>query len=39
LAFGDPVAEPEAAMTFPLLFKAARAIDLLLAAVVLVAFS
>jgi hypothetical protein len=40
LASGDPVAESEAAMTAPaLLFKAARALDLLLAAVVLVAFS
>jgi hypothetical protein len=41
LACGDPVADAEAAMTAApaLLFKAARALDLLLAAVVLVAFS
>jgi hypothetical protein len=39
---GDPVADPEAVMTAAapaLLFKAARALDLLLTAVVLVAFS
>ena len=35
-----PTAEPEAAMTAsPALFKAIRALDVLLAAVVLVAFS
>jgi hypothetical protein len=40
MASGDPVVEPEAAMTAPtLLFKAVRTLDLLLAAVVLVAFS
>jgi hypothetical protein len=38
LASGDPVADPEAAMTVSLL-KAVRAIDLLLAAIVVVAFS
>jgi hypothetical protein len=41
LSPGDPVAEPEAAMTASpaMLFKAVRAIDLLLAAIVVVAFS
>jgi hypothetical protein len=42
LAFGDPVADPEAAMSAAspaLLFKAVRALDLLLAAIVVVAFS
>jgi hypothetical protein len=38
---GDPVAEPEAAMTAnsAALFKAARVLDVLLAALVVVAFS
>jgi hypothetical protein len=42
LASGDPVADSEAAMTAAspaLLFKAVRALDLLLAAIVVVAFS
>jgi hypothetical protein len=39
LASGDPVADTEAVMTTATLFKAVRALDLLLAAVVLVAFS
>jgi hypothetical protein len=42
LADGDPVADAEAAMTAAspvLLFKAVRAIDLLLAAILVVAFS
>jgi hypothetical protein len=39
LASGDPVAALEAAMTKPALLKAVRAFDLLLAAIVVVAFS
>jgi hypothetical protein len=40
LASGDPVADSEAAMTAPaLLFKAVRTLDVLLAAIVVVAFS
>jgi hypothetical protein len=42
LGSGDPVADAEAAMTAPspaLLFKAVRVLDMVLAAVVLVAFS
>jgi hypothetical protein len=39
LASGDSVADPEALMSAATLIKAVRAIDLLLAAVVLVAFS
>jgi hypothetical protein len=39
LASGDPVAAQEAAMTTPALLKAVRALDLLLAAIVVVAFS
>jgi hypothetical protein len=40
LGLGDPVADPEAAMTAtPALFKAVRALDLLLAAIVVIAFS
>jgi hypothetical protein len=38
LGHGDPVAKPEAAMT-AVLFKTARVVDLLLAAIVVVAFS
>jgi hypothetical protein len=39
LASGDPVAVLEAAVTSPALLKAVRALDLLLAAIVVVAFS
>jgi hypothetical protein len=39
LASSDPVAAPEAAMTTPALLRAVRALDLLLAAIVVVAFS
>jgi len=40
LGFSDPVADPKAAMTaVPALLKAVRVLDLLLAAVMVVAFS